>query len=56
VLYPQNGDRIVTIDSVTSVHPMYSAISRNLEALEPGSVLVSRERRESPGKRGMALA
>jgi len=24
VLYPQNGDRIVTIDSVTSLHPVYS--------------------------------
>jgi len=24
VLYPQNGDRIVTIDSVTSLHPMYN--------------------------------
>ena len=24
VLYPQNGDRIVTIDSVTSLHPMYT--------------------------------
>ena len=23
MLYPQNGDRIVTIDSVTSIHPMY---------------------------------
>jgi len=23
VLYPQNGDRIVTIDSVTSLYPMY---------------------------------
>ena len=23
VLYPQNGDRIVTIDSVTSLHPIY---------------------------------
>jgi len=23
VLYPQNGDRIVTIDAVTSLHPMY---------------------------------
>jgi len=22
-LYPQNGERIVTIDSVTSIHPMY---------------------------------
>jgi len=24
VLYPQNGDRIATIDSVTSLHPMYT--------------------------------
>ena len=24
VLYPQNGDRIVTIVSVTSLHPMYN--------------------------------
>ena len=23
MLYPQNGDRIVTIDSVTLFHPMY---------------------------------
>jgi len=23
-LYPQNDDRIVTIDSVTSLHPMYT--------------------------------
>ena len=23
MLYPQDGDRIVTIDSVTSLHPMY---------------------------------
>jgi len=25
-LYPQNGDRIATIDSVTSVHPMYKNV------------------------------
>jgi len=24
MLYPQNGDRFVTIDSVTSLHPVYS--------------------------------
>jgi len=24
VLYPQNGDRIVTTDSVTSLHTMYN--------------------------------
>jgi len=23
IFYPQNGDRIVTIDSVTSLHPVY---------------------------------
>ena len=23
MLYPQNGDRIVDIDSVTSLHPVY---------------------------------
>ena len=28
MLYPQNGDRIVTIDSVTSFHPMYSTYER----------------------------
>jgi len=26
VLYPQNGDRIVTTDSVTSLHPTYSIL------------------------------
>ena len=31
-LYPQNGDRIVTIDSVTSLHPMYSAKYREKES------------------------
>jgi len=30
VLYPQNGDRIVTIDSVTSLHPSVTE-SRVLE-------------------------
>jgi len=24
MLYPQNGDRMVTIDSVTSLYPMYT--------------------------------
>ena len=27
MLYPQNGDRIVTIDSVTSLHPVYTELS-----------------------------
>ena len=27
VLYPQNGDRIVTIDSVTSLYPMYTCVA-----------------------------
>ena len=28
MLYPQNGDRIVAIDSVTSFHPIYSRSQR----------------------------
>ena len=28
MLYPQNGDRIVTINSVTSFHPIFAALSR----------------------------
>ena len=28
VLYPQNGDRIVSIDSVASIHPMYWHVSK----------------------------
>ena len=31
VLYPQNGDRIVSIDSVTALQPMYT----NLLKLQP---------------------
>ena len=27
MLYPQNGGRILTIESVTSLHPVYKAIS-----------------------------
>ena len=30
MLYPQNGNCVVTIDSVTSFHPMYKVRSRNL--------------------------
>ena len=26
-LYPQNGYRIVTIDSVTSLHPLYTLVT-----------------------------
>jgi len=32
-LYPQNGERIVTIDSVTSLHPMYYYVRRNVSLL-----------------------
>jgi len=30
VSYPQNGDRIVTIDSVTSLRPMYTPLDMAL--------------------------
>ena len=29
MIYPQNGDRIVTIDSVTSLHPLYTDSTRH---------------------------
>ena len=31
-LYPQNGERIVTIDSVTSVHPVYFSVGVDTHA------------------------
>jgi len=31
MLYPQNGDRIMAIDSVTSLHPMYSLLCVKFE-------------------------
>ena len=29
MLYPQNGDRIVAIDSVTQLHPVYTTVSNS---------------------------
>jgi len=31
-LYPQDGDRIVAIDSVTSLHPIYTHMTKSLTA------------------------
>ena len=31
--YPQNGDRIVTIDSVMALHPMYTRTKRTSDGL-----------------------
>ena len=39
VLYPQNGDRIVTIDSVTSFHPMHNAPPQRVSVEPPSSAL-----------------
>ena len=41
VLYPQNGDRIVTIDSVTSLHPMYRPTLYSDAAKNPLNPLTS---------------
>jgi len=38
MLYPQNGYRIVTIDSMTSLQPMYSANRERAESAEGASV------------------
>ena len=35
VLYPQNGDRIMTIDYVTSLHPIDSPLALLLYACSP---------------------
>jgi len=34
MLHPQNGDRIVVIDSVTSLHPMYKMADKVLVITE----------------------
>jgi len=36
VLYPQNGDRFMTIDSVTSLHPMYRKTSETKQEEKAG--------------------
>ena len=36
MLYPQNGDRIVTIDSVTSLHPMSIGLRRGVSLVVSG--------------------
>ena len=47
MLYPQNGDSFVTIDSVTSLHPVYTerylqaaAAMRPLAATDAGTCLL----------------
>ena len=42
-LCPQNGDRIVTTDSVTSFHPMYSSSSSIAIAFSALTLLVGRQ-------------
>ena len=44
MFYPQNGDRIVTIDSVTSLHPMYSIRSIKLLNYDETCLLVKHQR------------
>jgi len=41
MLYPQNGDRIVTIDSVTSLHPMYLWLLEEVRVQLPLEVLTA---------------
>jgi len=42
VLYPQNGDRIATIDSVTSLRRMYvRAISREITRVSKKAICVA---------------
>jgi len=44
MLYPQNGDRIVAIDSVTSLYPMYTnTVSYSLFYFSALTLLVGRQ-------------
>ena len=47
VLYPQNGESIVTIDSVTSLHPVHTAARPSI--ITPNSARESEERSLCPG-------
>jgi len=40
MLYPQNGDRMVDIDSVTSLHPVYTPILQNMSQKENGNMKI----------------
>ena len=53
VLYPQNGDRIVTIDSVTSLHPVYS---RTAVHFSSSAVNTALDCRGCPGKEAVPAA
>jgi len=57
VLYPQNGDRIVTIDSVTSLHPVYSqtAVHFSSSAIYEHGFRLPRLPRERGRSRGVVV-
>jgi len=38
MFYPQNDDRIMTIDSMTSLHPIYTATTRKQVGISPFAV------------------
>jgi len=40
-LYPQNGERIVTLDSATSIHPMYKIPVGSHESAPNGILILS---------------
>jgi len=44
-LYPQNGERVVAIDSVTSIHSMYTTTHRPTTTNVLGTVKLSRRSR-----------
>ena len=47
MLYPQNGDRTMAIDFVTSLHPIYSETSHWMKFYTARSLIDARIRNES---------
>jgi len=43
MLYPQNGDGIVTTDSVTSLHPMYKFLAESWQVFKAAAAVVIRQ-------------
>ena len=43
MLYPQNGDRIVTTDSVTSLHPVYKFLAESWQVFKAAAAVVIRQ-------------
>jgi len=46
VLYPQNGDRIVTVDSVATLHPRHQSINQSIRLLRHDKMQVDNSKQK----------